>query len=116
MKFVVRLLDREGALLAWTALHLRAEAGRFVAPSPTRFLVERAGEVAEITVHWTDLDIARREPVAPLSVQVGQAIDFTWHEPVWAVSGQPNVPLPAVTLHAPVTLTVPAGTMGARAT
>lgn len=115
-KFVVRLLDAAGRLLAWEQLFLTPESGgRFVAPAPTRFVVEASGTATRIAIHWTDLDVARLAPVvAAFDVATGQVLDFAWAEPVWHVCGDVDVPLPGVTLRASVTIGVPAGSMGTR--
>jgi len=117
-KFVVRLLDKEGNLLSWTTVYAapkpseRGASCPFWPIGPTQFIVERDGVAEEITVHWCDLDIARRKEVGEaLPVSVGQVFNFTWLEPVWLVSGMRDVPLPTVTVRAPVAVSVPTGNL-----
>ena len=116
-KFVVRLLDAEDALLAWSEVSAdpspqapRGASCPFFAPGPTLFPIERAGRAVKITVHWCDLDVARlATPIAPLEVVVGQVVRYDWIEPLWLVPGMRDVPLPAVTVRAPIAIGVPSG-------
>jgi len=119
-KFVVRLLDAAGQLLAWTIVwaeprpQARGASCPFIATAPTTFVAERDGVAAETTIHWCDLDVARRQALAePVPVTAGQHLVFAWLEPVWLVPGMRDVPLPAVTVREPVALTVPIGTLAA---
>lgn len=121
-KFVVRLLDAANQLLAWTTVMAspkRDDGGRASCPfwsnGPTTFVIERTGEAAKFSVHWTDLDVARvRELDAPVSVQLGQVFTYTWIEPVWLVAGMRDVPLPAVTVRQSIQVAPPPAQMGAR--
>lgn len=120
-KFVVRLLDAAGALLAWAEVHATAKPQArpaascpFVSATHTLFAIEQSGLASQISVHWCDLDVARVQAIVePVPVQAGQAFTFAWIEPVWLVAGMRNVPLPAVTVRAPVSVLVPVGAMGA---
>lgn len=109
-KFVVRLLDADGHLLSWAEVWARPEPQRAAAScpfwptGPTQFVIERGGVASEITVHWCDLDVARRREVAPHPVQAGQVVTFTWMEPVWLVPGMRDVPLPPVTVRSSIVL------------
>lgn len=118
-RFIVRLLDASHELLAWATVEADAkpqERGAscpFFAPMPTRFVIERAGEAALITVHWPDLDVARQQAILEaVPVEIGQIFNFSWMEPVWLVAGMRNVPLPAVTVREPIVINVPTGAMG----
>jgi hypothetical protein len=116
-KFVVRLLSADGALLAWAEVHAtaspqaRGASCPFLAPGGvTLFPIEADGEATQISVHWCDLDVARMQRlVEPLTVTVGAVARFTWIEPVWLVPGMRDVPLPGVTVRAPVQIAVPMG-------
>lgn len=117
-KFVVRLLDAEGQLLAWAEVWAAAAPQRegascpFWATSPTVFRVDAAGRATQIAVHWCALDVARRQDlVEALDVEPGQACTFAWIEPVWLVPGMRDVPLPAVTISSPVAIAPPIGTL-----
>lgn len=119
-KFVVRLLDQAGTLLAWSATYAVPSPQERGASCPfwpvgersSVFVIERDGLAAEITVHWCDLDVARRRVIdEPTLVSVGQALKFWWLEPVWLVPGTRDVPLPAVTVSAPVQIGVPVGSL-----
>lgn len=102
-KFVVRLLDAEGALLSWAEVTAspkapaegRASATFWPVAQPTKFLILQSGTVVLMTVHWCDLDVARSREMQPTDVQAGQVFDFLWIEPVWLVAGMRDVPLPA---------------------
>lgn len=120
MKFVVRLLDADNNLLSWTqvvASPSRQDGGRASCPlfpsTPTQFVIERDGEAAKFSVHWTDLDIARvRELDERVPVHVGQVFNYTWIEPVWLVAGMRDVPMPAVTVRNNVTIVPPPAQIG----
>jgi hypothetical protein len=120
-RFIVRLLDADAQLLAWAEVFADAtpqERGGscpFWATTPTSFVVERDGVASLVTIHWADLDVARQQALLePVAVSVGQVFTFAWMEPVWLVPGMRNVPLPAVTVRKPVTVSVPVGVMAAR--
>lgn len=119
VKFVVRLLDEAGALLAWASVYAtarpqdRAGSCPFFAPT-TSFVIERDGLASRISVHWCDLDVARVQVLVEATpVSVGQVFAFNWIEPVWLVPGMRDVPLPPVTVRAPVAVSVPVGTLAA---
>ena len=121
-RFIVRLLDAAGELLAWAEVYAkaspqeRAVSRPFWPITPTRFVIERDGVAARLSIHWADLDVARlAPPLEPAPVQAGQIFTFTWIEPVWLVQGMRDVPLPQVTVHSPVAIGVPAGALVARA-
>jgi hypothetical protein len=116
-KFVVRLLDAEHHLLAWTTVWAAVTprgGGRscqFWPTGPTQFTVTEAGDAAWLTIHWCDPDLARMTALSPQRLEVGQVVNFCWIEPVWLVPGMQNVPLPPVTVHQHTTLGVPTGTL-----
>jgi hypothetical protein len=118
-KFVARLLDEAGALLAWAtvyalpASHDRAGSCPFwpVDGRSTPFIIERAGRIHELTIHWCALDVARRAPLESLDVHDGQSFAFHWIEPVWLVGGTKDVPLPAVTERAPIAVDIATGSL-----
>lgn len=117
-KFVVRLLDADGQLLAWAEVYAaprpqeRGASCPFWPVTPTIFAVESAGVAQELTVHWCDLDIARRTPLPePTVVAVGQVFTFTWIEPIWLVAGMRDVPLPGVTVRQSMAIAPPTGSL-----
>lgn len=119
MKFVVRLLDDAGALLAWATVQAspRPQPSRVSCPwwptEPTQFVIERDGLASAVTIHWCDLDIARMNRLMePARVSAGQIFDFTWTEPVWLVSGMREVPLPPVTERHALAIGVPPAAIG----
>lgn len=118
-KFVVRLLDDAGNLLAWAEVRAepRPQARGASCPywptGPTSFVIERDGIASTISVHWCDLDVARMQKIIePTPVQVGQVMAFSWLEPIWLVPGQRDVPLPPVTVRTSVTLSPAPAQMG----
>lgn len=122
-KFVVRLLDATHALLAWAEVYAaprpqnRGASCPYWPVGPTQFMVERDGCATAIAIHWCDLDVARLQPVlAPTPVAIGQILAFAWLEPIWLVAGMRDVPLPAVTLRAPVVLTPAPASLSANQT
>lgn len=117
-KFVVRLMDTDAQLLAWVEVYAeprpqeRGASCPYWPVAPTQFVIERDGVASDLTVHWCDLDVARRaQPLEPVAVLAGQVFTFTWMEPVWLVSGMRDVPLPAVTLRQSVQIGVPVGSL-----
>lgn len=121
-KFVARLLDDADTLLGWAQVDCvpKPQKGRvsgvFRPVAPTQFVIETAGRCTRISIHWCDLDIARVMPIAePVEVLPYQMFTFTWLEPVWVVSGQADVPLPATVHHHGVLVGIPSGTMTAAA-
>jgi hypothetical protein len=119
-KFVVRLLDADGRLLAWAELvavpkpQARGASCPLWATGPTLFAVEHAGMATEVSIHWCDLDVARRASlIEPAAVEVGQVFAFAWIEPVWLVAGMRDVPLPGVTVRRSVTIGIPVGELAA---
>lgn len=123
-RFIVRLLDAAGELLSWAEVQAEARPqGRprstpFMALNSTQFVVEKAGTATQLAIHWADLDVARLVPLMePQPVEVAQVVTFHWIQPVWLVEGSKvDIPLPAVTVRAPVAVTVPVGSMGAQGT
>lgn len=119
-RFIVRLLDADSNLLAWAEVYAtatpqeRAASRPFWAATPTQFVVDRDGVACQISIHWADLDVARLQQLDPTPVVVGQVFTLAWIEPVWLVQGMRDVPLPTVTVRAPVTVGVPVGGMGAK--
>jgi hypothetical protein len=122
-KFVVRLLDPAGVLLAWAEVHAIATPQArpsascpFKATGNTQFVIEQDGLASQISVHWCDLDLARvTSLMEPVPVKALQVFTFAWIEPVWLVSGMRDVPLPQVTVRAPVKIGVPSGALVAKA-
>lgn len=117
-RFIVRLLDDAGALLSWAEVHATAQPQErgascpFFAPAPTLFVIEQGGIATRVSIHWPDLDVARvQNLLEPLAVAAGQTCSFAWIEPVWLVPGMRDVPLPGVTVRAPVSVAVPAGSI-----
>lgn len=117
-RFIVRLLDESDALLAWAEVNAEAKPqGRPSASCPfyvdrTTFVISQAGRASKLSIHWADLDIARViSLMEAVDVQVGQVATHTWIEPVWLVSGMRDVPLPPVTVGAPVRVSVPVGSL-----
>lgn len=123
-RFIVRLLDADGALLSWTEVWAEAKPqGRprstpFFPVGPTQFVIERDGLASQITIHWADLDVARVGPeMQATPVQVGQVFTFTWLGPVWMVEGSKvEVPMPPVTVRQSVAIKPPTGALAATTT
>jgi hypothetical protein len=118
-KFVLRLLDHAGELLAWSTISAIPAPQDRAASCPfwsidgrtTRVAIEKSGRATEISVHWCELDVARRSDIEEVDVEAGQVFDFTWLQPVWLVAGTRDVPLPAVTVRATVIVNIPSGSL-----
>lgn len=119
-RFIVRLLDASSRLLAWAEVMAtakpqdRAGSCPFWPTVPTQFVIEHDGTPTQISVHWADLDVARVQAVDSGDVTAGQVVTLSWVEPVWLVPGMRDVPLPQVTVRAPVAIGVPTGGIGLR--
>lgn len=120
--FIARILDDAGALLAWSRVvaearpQERAASCPFFALEATRFTIEADGVASRIAIHWPDLDVARVQNLLErVDVHAGQVMTFGWIEPVWLVAGSRDVPLPAITERANVTITPPTGALSAAA-
>jgi hypothetical protein len=119
-KFVLRLVDAAGELLAWSTVYATPAPQDRGASCPfwpvegrtTRLTIGRTGRVAEITVHWCELDVARRAEFEDTDVEVDQVVDFHWLQPVWLVAGMRDVPLPPVTVTAAVITVAPGAITG----
>jgi hypothetical protein len=120
-RFIVRLLDEGGTLLAWAEVHATAKPQSPRGAScpffamPTQFVIEHEGIASQISVHWADLDVARQQALMnPTRVQIGQVFTFSWLEPIWLVAGMRDVQLPGVTVRGPVSVGIPTGGIGVR--
>jgi hypothetical protein len=122
-KFVLRLLDADDQLLAWTTVYAaprpqgRPRSCPFYPIEATWLTIERDGIASKVTIHWCDLDLARvGQPIEAVHVSAGQRFLFTWIEPVWLVpTGGQDVPLPTVTERQSVTVAVPTAQLGVTA-
>jgi hypothetical protein len=111
-KLIVRLLDAQGALLAWAPLWAVAKGdGCLRATHEVVLAPVEDGESATLSLHGADLHIQRREPCALVCTK-GIPLVFRWDE-VWRFPSDPG-PLPAVTVGA-TAVVVPTGGMGAAA-
>ncbi len=118
-KFVVRLMDADDTLLAWTELYCesRPQGSRRSCPfwpkNPTQFAIERDGIASKISIHWCELDLAREQALAdPVPVKAGVLADYQWIGPVWLVPAMDkDVVLPPVTVRASVALQPPPGSL-----
>lgn len=116
-KFVVRLLTVEGELIGWTEHHVEPVKGRFYVPQ-SKFVLERPGLATQLTVEWSDLDIARYEtlptPVTVPPEKVGTIATYDWlFWPLWQINHHKDAPRPAVTVRGPVTISPGPGAVAA---
>lgn len=119
-KFVIRLMDADDRLLAWTDIRAtsKLQGSRrscpFFADGVTRFAVEQSGIATKVVIHWCELDLVRAQDVEPTPVEPGQVFDYTWIGPVWLVPAmEKDIALPAVTVRQPVSVGVPTGIIAA---
>jgi hypothetical protein len=115
-KLVLRVLDADGALLAWAEVmaHARGD-GALWAPVPSvAAYVERAGAPAQLSIHWADVNVECRGPLEHPAVVEGAVMTLTFlaDQPVMRVGPMPG-PLPPVTVRSPVSVAVPVGSLGA---
>lgn len=116
-RFVLRLLDAADGLLGWTEVLARpCPGGAFHADDAVGLVVDRDGQAASVTVHWTELDIARRVTVPVMAVRAGVRLRLDWPENiVWRVHGEADVPRPPVTVRRDLTLSLRPGESSAAA-
>jgi hypothetical protein len=119
-RFIVRLMSEADELLSWAEVWAQAKPQKTAGSCPfwpfkaTQFVIEQDGHAAYMTVHWADLDVARKQQLLNTTpVQVGQVFTFAWLEPVWLVPGMRDIPLPGVTVRGPVAIGVPTGSLAA---
>jgi len=124
-KFVIRLLTEEGDMLGWCQHQLKPVPSR--AEGCTRFgprgtvseiLITKAGVAMYLSIHWCDIDCARKVPLlgGPMQVPesaVGTIAKHAWAQSIWGVSGNTGVPLPPVTVGEPVVLSPDPAQIGA---
>lgn len=96
--FIVRLLDAEGNLLAWTEVMAKSEPqGRprstpLNAQAPSEFVITRDGLASHIAIHWASEDVARlTELMNPTQVNVGQVMRFDWIQPLYLLPGSMGI-------------------------
>lgn len=111
MKFVVRVLSVDDELLGWAAVVEVSIARGLIRPaSPVPIVIERDGEASALSIQWTDLDVARVQPLTPVAVTAGSTV--TCAEPLWRVVGDTLVPLPPVTVRQSTILTPETAALG----
>jgi len=68
-----------------------------------------------VSIHWTDIDVVRTEPLltGPVEVQAGQEAYYDWLQPLWRVIGADRKELPPVIVGEPATLTPDMASLGA---
>lgn len=99
---VVRLLDADGALLAWAPVRAEARGDQCLwACEPLVAAPTAAGVATSLVVHWPDLHVVARRPLW-LSVAVGQVVSLTFAEPLMRFPTAAG-PLPGVTVGSTVT-------------
>jgi hypothetical protein len=111
VRLIVRLLDENGALLAWAALRaiMRGD-GCLRATEPCALHPLTTGVARELVLHWPDLNIQKRE-ACELRLVVGTPVVYQW-DVVWTLPTDVGV-LPAVTVNESVSVGVPTGGIGA---
>lgn len=119
-KFVIRLMDTDDRLLAWTEIRAtsKLQGSRrscpFFADGLTRFAVEQAGTATKVVIHWCELDLVRLQEVEPTPVEPGQVFNYAWIGPVWLVPAmEKDIGLPPVTVRQSVQVGVPVGMIAA---
>lgn len=98
-KFVLRLLGPDQTLRGWAEVFQGAQTGRFVLDAPVSIVITDPGPVAALSVHWTDVDAARWEPVpGDVVATAGQTVQLPVGFVVWVVPNDPMAPKPPVTV------------------
>lgn len=109
-KLVLRLLTATRQLLGWTETQGEARGDGCLHVPEVTLRVELAGVPAELSIHWCELNIEARSPIAMGFVGVGQRVRLRTPP---MVIGPPAHDLPPVTVRQPIRLEVPAGTLRA---
>lgn len=108
--FIVRLMDAEKALLAWTQILVvaRGDGCFYAIDSSMTLMVSKAGKPAWISYHWADMNIEWRVPITSDIVGVGLPVVLRLPTDALVTVGQAPTDLPAVTVGGAV-ITVPSG-------
>lgn len=77
----VRLMDGD-RLLGWGNAQMDAGNGQLTPAVHAEIEIEEAGTTTEVVEHWADLDVQRRQTVAPQKLEVGQRLQ--WGPLPWA--------------------------------
>lgn len=114
-KLVLRVLDAEGVMLGAVVHHARIKGDGCVrAAGPVVMGMARAGIPSVLSVHWCDVHVETRVPLALPSVMPGQIVEVcAAGAPLMVVGPMPG-PLPPVEQSGAV-VPVPVGGLGARA-
>lgn len=113
-KLVVRVMDADLRLLAWTEVQGEARGdGALWVKAPTLAGVEAAGVPAWLSVHWADVNVEARSRFDHRAVSVGEVLTLAWPSaPILTVGPMPEA-LPPVTVRAPIRVAMPVGALGA---
>jgi hypothetical protein len=111
-RLIVRVLDAAGSLLAWAEVHAEARGdGRLWSTHACLAPVEAAGEPAFVSVHWPDVHVEARAPIAYQGVKPGDTVTLPWaNQPVMTIGPMPG-PLPPVTVRSSVSVAMPPSAM-----
>ena len=114
-KLIVRVLDDDGALLAWTEVMAEARGDGCLWPKAQTFTacVEQSGTPASLSVHWADVNIEVRTPLAAGTLVAGAPVTLSFHGQPAMIVGQMPGALPPVTVRAPISISMPVGALGA---
>jgi hypothetical protein len=109
--FVIRLLDADRRVLAWTKTPAVPKGdGCLWAMQYFVAEAEVAGTATHLCYHWVDVNVHTTVPLPqPIGVTVGQVITVPLREPLVTI-GSDHRPLPPLTVRQPVTVGVASAT------
>jgi hypothetical protein len=112
-KLVLRLLDRDNALLGWTEVAALAKGdGALWATGPVQIAIERDGIPTTLSVHWADVHVEQRRVVEWPMLTIGTVVPIDCGGcPLFTV-GLPPAYLAPVTVRGHVGVSVPVGGLG----
>ncbi len=130
--FVVRLLDADHNLVAWSKVQAKAYPAEVPGRSSqwwpavlvTEFIAEAPGTITQMYIEWADCGLGRVAPIGPLVVdRAGRSVKLEWSfintGPIWMVRDERTPEQLAVVLtpiveREPVRIGVPAVSLGTR--
>lgn len=107
--FIVRLLDADGALLAWAKvpMHAKGDGALYPTTSLAHFRVQANGKAVVMSFHWADVNVEWRTPIA-LTVYADYPCVIAM--PLYRIGDAPTHRLPPVTVGS-VVVTPATGTL-----
>jgi len=106
--FIVRLLNKDREVLAWTKLVGESRGDGSI--WPTQHFVAEAdtdGDGTDLCFHWPEVNVHLTVPLEqPIGASKGKVVEIALRQPMLTIISDPR-PLPAVTVRSSVQIGVP---------